>query len=258
MNTIRKFRIFVGLVLSALFIIVGLVVFQSGCAKKETNPARALLAESVKKMGGEKKACRWQTRIDQGIITKDQPGWGMLHAKCTLSVKKPDKMKFDQDYSAYDHPFFYTFYYNGGEVWFNVNLGIRQSPRYTKLLANKMKRIDGPAYFLTQCDTFFMVPDVPDDSLFAAADISRIGVVDDGDTIFIDFDKKTRFPVRRIQDGGSTHAILADYQDVGGLKLPFHEMIYQNGIMTNYKWEEVKFDVAIDDAIFEEDRPKKE
>ena len=47
MNTIRKFRIVVGLMLSALFLFGGLAL-QSGCAKKETNPAKALLAESVK------------------------------------------------------------------------------------------------------------------------------------------------------------------------------------------------------------------
>jgi hypothetical protein len=258
MNTIRKFRVAVGLTLSVIFVAGSLIVLQSGCARKETNPAKALLAESVKKMGGEKKAAAWQTRVDKGVLTRQLPGWGTLHARCTLSVKKPDKLKLDQDYSAYDHPFFYTFYFNGGEAWFNVNLSVRQSPRYTKLLGDKMRRIDGPAYFLAQCDTFFMVPDVPDDSLFAATDISRIGVVDTGDTVYIDFDKLTKMPVRRIQDGGTTHTIMADYRDVNGLKLPFHEQVFQNGNMTDYKWEEITFGVAIDEAIFEEDRPKKD
>jgi hypothetical protein len=257
-NTNRNVRLLIGLLLSAALSAGALMTVQSGCAKKETNPAKALLAESVKKLGGEKRARQWQTRIDRGILTREMPGWGTLHADCTLWVKKPDKMKFDQDYSAYNHPFFYTFYCNGGDVWFNVNMGVRQSPRYTKLMLNKLKRIDGPAYFLDQCDTLFMVTDVPDDSLFAAADIERIGVVDDGDTIFIDFDLATKLPVRRIQDGGLTHDILSDYRDVSGLKLPFHEMVYQDGILSDYKWEKIEFDRAIDDAIFEEDRPKKE
>jgi hypothetical protein len=233
------------------------IALSPGYAEQDDNPARMLLAKTVDAVGGEKKSCEWKTRIDTGIMKTAWPGWGDLRAKCTLSVKKPDKLKLDQDYSAYDHPFFFIHYYNGGEAWYNVNLNIRQTTRTTRLMTNKMKRIDGPSYFLTKCDTFFLVTDVPDDSLFIGSDIDRIGVVDDGDTVFIDVDKKTHLPVRRIQDGGTTHVILGDYKPVDGIVVPFLETVFQDGQKTEYIWEDIKFNVTIDDAIFEEDRPRK-
>ena len=237
-----------------------LIVFtapQSGLTGEKADPARGLLAKTVESMGGLETATAWKTRVDQGIVTSFWPGWGELHAVCTQSIKKPDKLKLDQDYSAYDHPFFFIYYYNEGDVWCNVNLGIRQHPRYTRLMTNRMTRIDGPAYFLAECDTFFLADPVPDDSLFTGADIHRIGVVDNGDTLFLDLDKKTRLPVRRIQDGGATHVILSDYRDVSGLKLPFRETVFQSGQKTVYVWDKIEFGAEIDEAIFEEDRPRK-
>ena len=253
MKTIRNF---VGalVILSALLIAAGPGTV--GGAEKGT-PAKDLLAKTVESMGGLKKATAWKTRIDRGTMTSNWPGWGELHAVCTQSVKKPDKLKLDQDYSAYDHPFFFVYYYNEGDVWCNVNLGIRQHPRYTKLMTNRMKRIDGPAYFLSHCDTLFLADPVPDDSLFNGSDLDRIGVVDNGDTLFLDVDKKTHLPVRRIQDGGGTHVLLSDYRDVNGLKLPFHEIVFQNGQKTEYVWQNIEFNAKIDEKIFEEDRPKK-
>lgn len=244
--------------LTATIVILIFSMLHCGSSPKYTDPAQNLLAKSVKALGGEKKAREWTTRIDSGVLSADRPGWGNLHAKCTVSIKKPNKMKFDQDYSAYDHPFFYIFYYNDGDVWLNVNLGIRQHPRYTKIFEARMRRIDGPAYFLTECDSFFLVPEVPDDSLIAASSIDRIGIVDMGDTVLFDIDKNTLLPVRRIQDGGSTIVLLGDYRNVGGIKLPFKEDVYQSGALTSYQWEEIKFNPVIDDAIFEEDRPPAE
>ncbi len=253
MKTIRSL---VGalLIVSALAYVAGP---GAGYSSEKNNPARDLLARTVKTMGGMEKATSWRTRIDRGTMISNWPGWGELHAACTQSVKKPDKLKLDQDYSAYDHPFFFIYYYNQGDVWCNVNLGIRQHPRYTLLMTNRMKRIDGPAYFLAQCDTFFLDDPVPDDSLFVGSEINRIGVVDNGDTLFLDVNKKTHLPVRRIQDGGTTHVILGDYRDVNGVKLPFHELVFQSGQKTVYEWQSIEFDVEIDDKIFEEDRPKK-
>ncbi|MFH1755573.1 MAG: hypothetical protein ABIA59_07695 [Candidatus Latescibacterota bacterium] len=240
---------------TSMIFVLAFSLLQCGSSKEYADPAQNLLATSVKALGGEKKACNWTTRIDRGILTTERPGWGTLQAKCTLTVQKPDKMKFDQDYSAYDHPFFYTFYYNEGDVWLNVNLGIRQHQRYTTLIENKMRRIDGPAYFLAECDTFFLVTDIPDDSLITASSIDRVGVVDGGDTVLFDIDKETHLPVRRIQDSGTTIVLLADYRKVAGIKLPFKETVYQSGSLTSYQWDDIEFNMAIDETIFDEGRP---
>jgi len=229
-----------------------------GYAGDDADMAKKLMAKSVEAMGGVEKATSWNTRIDTGHLVSIWEGWGTLNANCTQHTKKPDKMKIDQDYSAYDHPFFMTYYCNGGDVWVNVNLGIRQHPRYTTQMTNTMRRVDGLAYYLTTCDTVYLVNDVPDDSLFVGSSLSRVGVVDQGDTLLFDIDTTTWLPVRRIEEGGNTHVIMEDYREVAGLKVPFHITGYHGGVKaTEYTWEDVSFDKPIDDALFEEDRPKK-
>ncbi|NIO02187.1 MAG: hypothetical protein GTO42_08600 [Candidatus Latescibacteria bacterium] len=238
-------------------IIMAALIAQFGHATDESGDAKELLSKAVKAIGGEKKACGWTTRVDKGKLTSIRPGWGTLHANCTQHIKKPDKLKIDQDFSAYDHPFFMVYYYNGGEAWLMVNLGVRQHPYYTKQLGKHMRTIDGPAYYLTECDTFFIVPDVPEDSLVTAADVHRVGVVDNGDTVLFDLDKKTFLPVRRIEENRTTHVLLDDYRKTGGVNMPYHVTMYQGGILVaEYHWDEIKFNEKIDDAIFEEHRPE--
>ncbi|UCG50597.1 MAG: hypothetical protein JSW58_10340 [Candidatus Latescibacterota bacterium] len=253
-----RYRGNVGTLLLVVFCMsLAALTLQTGCAEKETDPAKALLVKAVKAMGGEKRATAWTTRINKGHLTSNWPGWGELHANCTEWVKKPDKMKLDQDYSAYDHPFFFTYYYNGGEVWMMVNLGVRQNQRYTDRLTQLMRTIDGVAYYASESDTCYLVTDVPDDSLVTAADIARVGVVDEGDTVLFDLSTETHLPVRRIEGGGSMHVFFDDYRKTGGLTVPFRVTVYQNGaVISEYQWEEIEFNKEIDDAIFDEYRPE--
>jgi outer membrane lipoprotein-sorting protein len=249
-----RHRIFI----ETLMLSAALALFFQIASAEPPNAAKDLLSRSVAAMGGVQAATVWHTRIDTGLLQVDWPGWGHLKANCKRYFKKPDKMKIDRDFSAYDHPFFFTYYYNGGEGWMMVNLGVRQSPRYTKEFARQMRTIDGPAYYLTKCDTFFPVTNVKDDSLLSASDIDRIGVVDKGDTVLFDINKKSLLPMRRIQDSGTTDIIMEDYRDTGGIKMPYHLTVYQRGRKTTeYTWNKIEFNKDIPDSIFEEYRPSK-
>jgi len=228
-------------------------------AEDDAARAKKMIAKSLKKMGGVKRATQWTTRIDEGLMITAWPGWGTLKANAALYVKKPGKLKFDQDFSAYDHPFFLTYYYNEGDAWLMVNLGTRQNPRYNQRLSEHLRTIDGLAYYYNECDTFFCVTDVPDDSLFSAAKFNRVGVVNEGDTILFDLHKRTKLPIRRINQSENQHAILEDYKKTGRLMMPYHVTVYQNGAMTvEYQWEKISFNKEIDNTIFEEYRPKQE
>lgn len=223
----------------------------------DEDPGRTLLARSVEATGGVEKARSWETRIDRGHMTANWPGWGELHADYTRWVKKPGKMKMDQDFTAYDHPFFFTYYYNEGEVWAVVNLGARQNERYTKRMTKNMRTVDGPAYYLSECDTIFLVTDVPDDSLFAAASFDRVGVVDHGDTVMFDLDKKTHLPVRRLEDGGSVQVLFGDYRETRAGMIAHRLTVYQQGAKTEEQvLDEILLDEPVEDALFEEFRPK--
>ena len=245
----RGFAVLVPLYLS-------LAVLAPGHAE-DKNPARELVAKSVDAAGGEARLTGWTTRIDKGHMKADWPGWGELHADYTRWIRKPDQLKIDQDFTAFDHPFFFTYYYNKGEVWAVVNLGVRQNERYTERMTKTMKTIDGLAYYLAECDTFYLVTDAVDDSLVAAAGIDRVGVVDHGDTVLFDLDKKTHLVVRRIEDRGAVHVLFDDYRDKNGVKLPFRMRVYQgDGRIEEVVFEDYLIDEKIDGAVFEEFRPK--
>jgi hypothetical protein len=188
-----------------------------------------------------------------------RPGWGTLQAECTFYIKKPDKLKMDQDFSAYDHPFYFEYYYNGGDAWAVVNANTHQNPRITENLEAFMKDIDGLSYYYEECDTFFIAGEVPDDSLLVGSEIERVGCVHEGDTILFDIGRESNLPLRIIKDKGATHIILDDYRKTSGIKTAYHRKMFENGVLTaDYIWEEVVFDGAIDDDIFESNRPPKE
>jgi hypothetical protein len=234
------------------------VLLAAGCGG-DKDAARELLKQSVEAVGGEKNCKNWKTMVETGELTVHWEGWGSPKAVATRFVKKPDKMVLDQDFSANDHPFFFTYYYSAGDVWAVVNLGVRQHPRYTKSMTRAMKNAHGVYYYLANCDTFWVVPDVPDDSLVAGSSVDRVGIVDEGDTILVDLDKESHLPVRQIEDAGSQHTLFAAYSEVGGLQRPFRITVYQNGAETaRYVWDEIKFDVPLADGLFEEHRPAKD
>jgi hypothetical protein len=244
-----------GAAMAAVLLLAGVA---SVGASEPGDDARTLLQHSAQAIGNQSQPgiSRWKTRVDRGIMLAHWEGWGDLTADASRYVKLPDKMKLDQDFSAYDHPFFFTYYYNGGEVWAVVNLGVRQHPRYTEQMKAAMRNVDEMAYYLSECDTFFVVPDVPDDSLFTGSAIVRVGIVDNGDTVLVDLDRKTTLPVRRFSDKGATVTVMADYRETGGVWMPFRLDLYQDGVKTTeYTWKSITFDEPIDDAVFEEYRP---
>ena len=80
--------------LTLTILILAFSMFRCGSSQEYADPAQNLLAKSVKALGGAEKACDWTTRIDKGVLSSERPGWGNLHAKCTLSIKKPIQEKY--------------------------------------------------------------------------------------------------------------------------------------------------------------------
>jgi hypothetical protein len=241
-------------------LLVVMVFFAVAQALTTDDGAKECIEKSIEALGGQKNLTGWNTRVSKGLLQANRPGWGNLRAACTYYIQKPDKLVLDQDYSAYDHPFFFRYTFNAGDAWVMVNLGVRQSPRYTSMLDRSMRTVNGLAYYIENCDTFFTVTELPEDSLLAATDYRRVGIVDNGDTVYFDIDKETHLPVRSIDKGSGgawNHKILEDYRTVGNIKVPFHTTTYSGGAkIQEMKWDSIGHDVVIDPAIFEEDRPK--
>jgi len=240
------------------FLTILLTGFFSGCKEKapEADPARNLMYRSVKAMGGVDRASEWTTRVQKGIFKTNWPGWGNLKANTTRCIVKPDRAKIDNDFSAYDHPFFMTYYINGEDAWQVVNLGVRQSTGLTERMKDYLDKSDGLVHYLTHSETFYVVQDVPPDSLLTGISFERVGCVTGGDTVLFDIDGKTRMLVRQIEPKDSKQTVFEDYRKTGGLEVPYHVTVYTEGSKTEeYIWESVEFDEKIDPSIFEEDRP---
>ncbi|MGD8415088.1 MAG: hypothetical protein PVF33_12695, partial [Candidatus Latescibacterota bacterium] len=241
----------IGSILAAFAVAATLFVPAAGAG--DNDAARKLLEKSVDAIGGKKACESWTTLMAKGDLTVHWEGWGTPKADATLWVKRPDKMVLDQDFSANDHPFFFTYYYYAGDVWAVVNLGVRQHPRYTKMMTRALKNNQSVYYFLTKCDTMWVVNDVPDDSLLAGSTVDRVGIVDVGDTLMVDLDKKTHLPVRQIENGGAQQTLFEAWHEAHGkLKRPYKVTIYQNGaVSAEYDWKEFDFDIPLDDGLFE-------
>ncbi len=249
----------IAVLLIPVFAAAALCAVFSSCEEQYSSPAEKILAESVKEMGGKNNATQWETRVQKGLLTNYNPGWGTLRAEYTIHVKKPDKMKIDQNFGAFDHPFYYTYYYNDGMVWAEVNMNVRQRPRYTSTVKKSYKEMtEAPTYYLTSCDTFFVVEDPTPDSLITEVDFDRVGCVMEGDTVYFDISGKTRRPIRIIEEG-NRQLLLEDFREVNGYLYPFRQTVYTDGAKySEVIWEDISFDVNIDDSIFEENMPEPE
>jgi hypothetical protein len=222
-----------------------------------SSPAKSLLIKASKALGEDKP---WTTRVEKGLhIEWDTEGWGTLKADYTRSIKKPDKVVIDRDNSAYDHPFFRTYYYNGGDAWYVTNLNPGRSPQVTASMKTLLERVDGIAFYIAACDTFFAAPAAPGDSLLPGAKLLRAGCVLKGDTTLFDVDAKTHLLRRRIENKGARVSIFEDYRRDDGRMVPFHVAVFDAGKKTNeFFWKKIAFDVPLDDAMFEENRPPKQ
>jgi hypothetical protein len=231
----------------------------SGCSQAPTT-AEGMMEKSIKTLGGLEKATGWKTSVSKGLMMTNWPGWGDLRADCTYLIQKPDMMVLDQDYSVYDHPFFFRYTYNAGEAWVMVNLGVRQNPRYTEMLAEGLKTADGIAYYFENSDTLYIVEEVEPDTLLTGVEFTRIAAIEGADTVFFDLDMATWLPARildKADQGGWNHNIYDDYREVNGYLVPFHETTYVNGTKSREMlWESIEWDVEIDGEEFEKNRPK--
>jgi len=221
--------------------------------------ARELTAVEILQRAVKETGCHleWKTRIEEGtFIAWNTPGWGTLRANYTRIVKKPDRIKIDQDYSAYDHPFFRTFYYLDGDAWVVTNLVPRRSERTKQLMEDFLKKADWLAYYLDASKEIFSMDAPADDSLIAGKSLYRVCCATEEDSTILDIDRISFLPLRQIDSHGQRHRIFDDYKNVQGRNLPFRIIIFENGKKTQEMiWDSIEFDKTVSDSIFSENRP---
>lgn len=221
--------------------------------------ARKLEPGDIMKKAIEKTGCSktWQTRIEEGtFIAWNTPGWGTLRARYERVVKKPDKIKIDQDYSAYDHPFFRTFYYFSGDAWVVTNLVPRRSERTKTMLEDFLKKLDWLSYYLENSEKIFSMKAPSGDSLIAGRGVYRICCATTQDSTIFDIEKDSFLPLRQIETHAKRQLIFHDYRKVQGRRIPYRTVIFENDKKTQeIIWDKVEFDKVVSDSLFLENRP---
>jgi hypothetical protein len=230
------------------------------CAYRETGgeavTGRAVIERSIESMGGLLAMTGWKTRSQQGVMEAEWPGWGHLTAATVRYVEKPDRAYIDNDFSAYDHPFYFTYYLDGDDAWQVVNLGVRRSEDLTGRMKEYVGRADGLAYYAAVCDTFTILGEFPGDSLLPGAAFVRVEGTAGEDTVLFDIDTGTGFLLRTIEAAQAHQTLFDNYRKAGDIMVPFHTTVFQDGAKTEeYHWESIRFDEPIDPAIFERERP---
>jgi hypothetical protein len=244
------------LIICSIIITVAYMFISCQKMPRITSPGEKLIRQAVEATGGVKKATDWDTRVEKGLLKVNWPGWGHLTANCSRYVKKPYHAKIDNDFTAYDHPFYMTYYCDADTAWSVVNMNVRQSSRISSFMKEFIEKANGLAYYLSHSDTFLTVMDVPEDSLIDVSSVERAGVVMEGDTILFDIHSETHLLTRMIDEGGQRQTIYMGYRKTSGPKVPFRVTVYQNGKKVEERiWKEIKFDQEIDPAIFREDKP---
>jgi len=199
----------------------------------------------------------WSTRIEEGTyIAWNTPGWGTLRAHYTRIVKRPAMVKIDQDFSAFDHPFFRTHYYYKGDSWAQVNLITRKSERAKRALEEFLAKLDWIAYYLSSSDEISTTDANGSDSMIAVKEYYRVLCTGKRDTVILDIEKNKFLPLRLIDQTKKRQTIYEDFRRVNKRTLPFHITVYDEGKKTQeFIWERIEFDKNIPDSIFVENQP---
>jgi len=238
----------------AITTIVVLSLSASNPATVEQLSGKLILEKAIGKTG-----CNipWSTRIEEGTyIAWNTPGWGTLRAHYTRIVKRPDMVKIDQDFSAFDHPFFRTYYYYKGDSWAQVNLVTRKSERAKIALEEFLANLDWVAYYLNSSDEISTTDINGSDSIIAGKEYYRVLCTGKSDTAILDIEKNKFLPLRLIEPTKKRQTIYEDFRSVNKRTLPFHIIIYDKGKKTQeFIWERIEFDKNIPDTIFVENQP---
>ena len=239
----------------AMMLIVISTLSTTGTAAEEQLSGESILKRAVINTG-----CNipWKTRIEEGTyIAWNTPGWGTLKAHYTRFVKKPDMVKIDQDFSAFDHPFFRTYYYFKGSSWMQVNLVTRKSDRLLKALEEFLIKIDWITYYLNASDEISTIKTAEDDSILKGKQYYRVLCTGKIDSITLDIEKNKFLPLRLNEPKKSRQTIYEDFRSVKNHFLPFHLTVYEDGRKTQeFIWEKIEFDSSIPDSVFLENQPE--
>jgi hypothetical protein len=217
-------------------------------ASRPAETAQEILARSIRAHGGDKLTA-WKTMVVEGTI--DVVDGVTYHAAYRLWAEKPGKLRVEHDLTADRGRRFDQYFLNGGVSWMRRSLIVGTVP-----LARVQRWLDQCAFvaayaphgadFTLQADA--VVGDRP-------AFVLRATI--DGAAVDLYIDKERYFLLQEVRPEG--RRVFSDFANFSGRTLPTKIGEYSRGrqgeTLTPIVWKTVKYDVPVEEWLFEEDKP---
>ncbi len=217
-------------------------------ASGPADTAQAILARSIQAHGGDKLTA-WKTMVVEGTI--DQVDGVTYHAAYRLWAKKPGKLRVEHDLTADRGRRFDQYFLNGGVSWARRNLIVGNVP------AARMQRwLDQCAFvaaYAAHADAFSLQPAAAVESRPAYVLHATIA----GAAVDLFIDKQRFYLLQEVTPDG--RRVFSGFASFAGRVLPTKIDEYtrsrQGETLTPIVWKTVKYDVPVEEWLFEEDKP---
>jgi hypothetical protein len=250
---------------SLLVSVIGLLLagLPSGAAAQT---AQDILAKSIQAHGGDR-LTTWKTMVVDGTIVVQD---GVTYqAAYRLYAKTPGRLRVEHDLTADRGRRFDQYFLNGGASWMRRNLVVGNVP-----LARVQRWLDqcsGVAAYAKHSAAFSLQPDaVVDWQVQTEPGAPTLKLVESrpawvlratiaGAAVDLYIDKERGYLLQEVLP--DLRRVYSGFTNVGGrvvaMKINEFARGRQGETLTPITWKSVKFDVPVEDWLFEEDKPVK-
>jgi hypothetical protein len=240
------------------------VVATSASSAWAADTAQAILSRSIQAHGGEK-LTNWKTMVIDGTI--DIQDGVMYHAAYRLWAKVPGRLRVEHDLTADRGRRFDQYFLNAGVAWMRRSLVVGTVP-----MARMQRWLDqcyGIAFYAKHSAAFALQPDAvvqwqgPPESGSTTLKVleSRpawvLHALIDGGAVELYIDKERAFLLQEVTPEG--RRVFSGFTAFAGRTLPTRINEFTKArlgeTLTPITWKTVKYDVAVEDWLFDEDKP---
>ena len=217
-------------------------------ASRPAETAQAILARSIQAHGGAR-LTTWKTMVVEGTI--DVVDGVTYHAAYRLWAEKPGKLRVEHDLTADRGRRFDQFFLNGGVSWVRRSLIVGTVP------VARMQRWFDQCSFVASYAAHSADFELQPDAVVGDRPAFVLHATIDGAAVDLYIDKERFFLLQEVTPDG--RRVFSGFTNFAGRTLPTKINEYTRGrqgeTLTPIVWKTVKYDVPVEEWLFEEDKP---
>jgi hypothetical protein len=253
-----KSKTIVGLIAS-----IGLVTI-SAAPSRAADSAQDILARSIQAHGGAR-LTTWKTMVVEGTI--DIQDGVTYHAAYRLWAKRPGRLRVEHDLTADRGRRFDQYFLNDGVAWMRRSLIVGTVP--VTRIQRWLDQCSGVAFYAQHSAAFVLQPDAvvrwqappePGSTTPGVVESRPAWVLHatiDGAAVDLYIDKERFLLLQEVTPDG--RRVYSGFTAFAGRTLPTKINEYTRGrqgeTLTPITWKSVRYDVAVEDWLFDEDKP---